>query len=403
MLISGFYLSTFVTLEGYIVPILSHELLNPVTYNIKNPFASVVERIESWLTINQPTYLSTQWPFVKREFLKRILKLSKNGLLLRNCSINAPSDDLSVEILSIYNMIDHCIYYTSKYWRAFYYYVKYNKFSVCWPQFGQKELKLILSTLTPDELSIVEQAANKEWMTTYPSNEEISNLFVLIKKPIYNLCLKRAKALFKYDPSLYSINDLIQIAYEEALTRIRNNDYLPKDPNKFTGWILKCIDNALLNLKSKALANKRSFVIASKDQKWTPRLCHISTTTNEDDDVEFNILNSCQLIYNNNNEIHNNLNMKKILEKADPKVTTYFKTIYYGEHNPDFWSWFYYTEPALAERTSYVEENLDAISPYLQQHLNLSTRELIRFCRRYLPSMLNKVKSRSALKQLKVG
>ena len=82
-------------------------------------------------------------------------------------------------------------------------------------------------------------------------------------------------------------------------------------------------------------------------------------------------------------------------------ISSYLKFICCGEHNPDFWTWFYVNEPTLAQRIAYLEENPEAIAPFLQRHLDLPTHQLTDFLRRHLPDVLSKISKESAIHQLR--
>jgi len=406
--------------------ILSECLLNPTRYQIKNPFASIVNEVEAWLLLHQPEYLATKWPKVKQEYLKRILGLAKNGSLLRSYGQTAPNEDLGSTLLEIYDLMDHCVYFTSKYWRAFYYWLKHNKLSPCWPQFGEEEIKITCSLLTPEEMTGLMLDAEKEWLDFFIDDAAVSALFKKIKKPIQNLCYKRISFLTKYDPAIYSYEDLLQHVYKEILVSLRNNDYIPTNSKKIIGWALKCADNSIHNLRGRALAQKRVVVLQRLVQNQEdeeeitifnrPRLSafnhgggedkyeHKTMNTNPsyvaarglkglDGDEEKETMN---LI----NDLEDKVGMKELLEYADPKVGSYLKTICYGEHNPDFWTWFYYHEPSLAQKTAYIEENPEAIGPYLQRHLNLPTHQLIGFLKEHLPDLIERASSTASNKRM---
>lgn len=363
--------------------ILSREALNPTRFNVQDPFAMIVTEVENWLLVKQPDYLYSTWPTVKRDYLKRILGLdpagTRNGLTLRHHATVAPTDELSDTLLAIYDLIDHSVYFTSKYWRAFYYWVKYGKTSSCWPQFSQREIDAALTVLQSGDIAILKTEAEKEWVDFFANGDEINSIFRKIKKPLLTLCYTRVSFLSKYDPALYSIEDLVQYARESILVSLRNNDYIPKDPNRVVGWALKCADNAIHNLRIKALAKKRGFFLHQEESVDTPDVSeclHISSAT--PDAWYFPT-------------VEDQVQLQELLSYADPKIGSYLRTVCGGEHNPDFWSWFCTHEPKLAQKAAYVEENPEALGPYLQRHLNLSTHQLTSFLKAHLPSLLEKV------------
>jgi hypothetical protein len=401
--------------------ILSSELLNPVRYHVQDPFASIVKEIEDWLAVNQPAYLVEKWPQIKYDYLKRILGLEKKGSQLRGYSQTAPNDDLGSALLSIYEMIDRCVYFTSKYWRALYYWLRHNKFSTCWPQFGTREIQVILDLLNENEMEYLKKDAESEWLDFYADEIVVTNLFKKLKKPLQNLCHKRVSFLSMYDP-MYSSDEILQHANEEILVRLRNNDYIPNDQKRLIGWALKCADNAIHNLREKAMTQSRSYFSSRAVEDWKydedvqvpkirfksrPKMYHLhhGGGTGEKD------LKLAELNYDESTMLYpdelsvlsnaeNSICVQELLEHADPKINAYLRTICCGEHNPDFWTWFYHHEPTLAQRTAYVAENPEAIGPYLQRHLNLSTHQLTSFLKQHLPEILERVSNTPAKKAM---
>jgi len=401
--------------------ILSPELLNPVRYQVQDPFASIVEAVEDWLRVHQSAYLVEKWPQIKYDYLKRILGLEKKGSQLRGYSQTAPNDDLGSALLSIYEMLDRCVYFTSKYWRALYYWLRHNQLSTCWPQFGMREVHLIQTLLNDDEMENLKKDAESEWLDFYADEVVIANLFKKLKKPLQNLCHKRVSFLSMYD-SMYSSEDILQHANEEIMVRLRNNDYIPNDPKRLIGWALKCADNAIHNLREKAMAQGRSYFTSYAIEDWkydddvqVPKIRFKSKSNmyqlvhggnKGDSDPQ-----SAELIYDEStlnypdelsilSDAENSICVQELLEHADPKINTYLRTICYGEHNPDFWTWFYHHEPTLAQRAAYVAENPEAIGPYLQRHLNLSTYQLTTFLKQHLPEILERVSNTPAKKAM---
>lgn len=406
--------------------IVPHALLNPIAYQIQDPFASIVESVERWLEIHQPNYLiktdKSDWPTIKYEYLKRLLGLARNGSALRGHTQAAPTDELTSVLLEIYQLLDHCVYFTSQYWRAFFYWLKTGKLNPCWPQFGQKEADLAYSLLTQDEISKLRLEADKEWLDFLSDKAFVATLFKKIRRPIYRLCFKRVSFLQDYDPALYSLADVQQYAIESVLVSLRNNDHLNRSMDWLIGWSIKCADNAIHNLIGKATAKKRSRILEEDDRHssdiqfggdvYRQRECHLSYalfTPHKDmgydnNEPSFTLLDSLKLLGNqpfkDADDMEDNICLRELLELADPKINSYLRTICGGEHNPDFWSWFYYHEPSLAQRIAYIEENPEALGPYLQRHLNLPTYQLTSFLRQHLPSLLERVSSTPANKAM---
>ena len=400
--------------------ILSSELLNPVRYQVQDPFASIVDVMEEWLMLHQPDYLVKNWPQVKYDYLKRILGLEKRGSKLRGYSQTSPNDDFSSALLSVYDMLDRCIYFTSKYWRALYYWLRHNKLSTCWPQFGMREVYLIQTLLTADELAQLAKDAENEWLDIYADETIISNIFKKLTSPLKNLCHKRISFLTMYDP-MFSSEDILQHANEEILVSLRNNDYIPNDPKKLIGWALKCADNAIHNLREKAMTQGRVCFSSYAIEDWkydedvaVPKIKFKSSRNmyclhhggGKNSDSQFAELQYDEHTMHYPDELsvlsnaENSICVKELLEHADPKINTYLRTICCGEHNPDFWTWFYYHEPTLAQRAAYVAENPEAIGPYLQRHLNLSTYQLTTFLKQHLPEILERVSNTPAKKAM---
>ena len=390
---------------------LPHTLLHPITYQVQDPFASIVECMEGWLLEHQPDYLIKKWPTVKYDYLKRLLGLAKNGSALRGHSQTAPTHALSSALLDIYHLLDHCVYFTSRYWRAFFYWLKTGELNTSWPQFGQREVAIACSLLSQEDIEKLKIEASKEWVDLFDDKNAVALLFKTIKKPVHNLCYKRVSFLDKYDHALYSFSDLQQHVYESILVSLRNNDYFTTKPSKMVGWALKCADNAIHNLRDMALSDKRSRVMEIDNRVNTDlmfggklfahRECHLSMPiyTQSDEDVDctpkHTWIDSILLLGDRPFHLVDNMEdticLNELLSVADPKINTYLRVICGGEHSPDFWSWFYYNEPTLAQRVAYVEENPEAIGPYLQRHLDLPTYKLTGFLRQHLPDLLSKV------------
>ena len=374
--------------------ILSRELLSPIRYNIQDPFFSIIDTMETWLKNNQPEYLATKWPEVRYGYMQRALGLAKNGSALRGYARTAPTDELASTMLEIYSLLDHSAYFTSKYWRAFFYWLKTTKLGTCWPQFGKREISLALSVLTKEDLDVLKVKASQEWLDFFADDTAVIKLFHMITQPIQNLCAKRIRFLTQYDPALYSYQDLYQLTYEKVLVSIRKNDYITANPTKMVGWALKCADNAIHNLRDKALVQKRNTKLLNP--KLDPNSPYREPkkqiyTMDTHDSKELESITDLIGIDSFEKDIEDNLCLQKLLKFANPKINCYLRTICNGEHNSDFWTWFYYNEPTLAQRPAYLAENPEAIGPYLQRHLNLSTYQLTDFLRQHLPTLLEQV------------
>lgn len=377
--------------------ILSYQVLNPTTHQIKNPFVAIITEMEASLRISQPEYFTTTWVQVKYSFLQRLLRLSKNGSRLRAFATTAPNDAVGTAILDIYYLLDHSVYFTSKYWRAFFYWLKTNQINrSCWSQFGIEEAKLALAILTEEDIKKLKIEANKEWLDFLADDEEVQKLFYKLTNPIKNLCYKRVSFLAKYDPAMYSYEDLSQYVFEKILVSLRNNDYISSSPTKMMSWALRCADNAIHNLRDKALAGKRNCKMLDSFMV-DPRDLHIDSKKGfnlEESEVVEDVIENIG-VDSFEAEMENDLCLQSLLKVATPKITSYLRTLCGEVHNSNFWTWFYYNEPELAKKPAYIAENPEAIGPYLQQHLNLSTYQLTCFLKQHLPSILTQVQSAS--------
>jgi hypothetical protein len=366
--------------------------------------------METWLKESQPDYLENQdrygWSIIKYNFIQRLLGLGKTGSAIRGHAHFAPNEELATALLNIYQLIDRSVYFTSQYWRAFYYWLKHQKLNPCWPQFGEREAQLAYSVLTVEDLAYLYEEANKEWADDYATDSLVTDLISKIQRPVYRLCYKRAGFLQDYDPALYSLADINQYAMESVLLSIRNNDHLNRSLDWLTRWSVKCADNALHNLVKLATRQKRNRALDDnedyRDELYRQREFYLSTNSSssfcdggEDREASADLMNSLRLLGNQPfkemEEIEDNCCLKELLRLADPKIHSYLMTVCGGEHNPDFWSWFYYNEPTLAQRLAYIEENPEALGPFVQRHLGLPTHQLTGFLRQHLPSLLDRV------------
>lgn len=279
-----------------------------------------------------------------------------------------------------------------------------------------REVETMQSILSDAEIEYLKKDAESEWLDFYADEKVVTNLFKKLAKPLQNLCNKRISFLATYD-SMYSPEDIIQHANEEILIRLRNNDYIPNDPNRLIGWALKCADNAIHNLREKAMTQGRSSIITVPVDDWNydeeisvPKIrlrsVHANLSIHHGGDSDFTETGVTYESFNNGllcetlDVVEDDVCFKELLGHADPKINTYLRTICYGEHNTDFWTWFYYHEPHLAQRAAYVAENPEAIGPYLQRHLKLSTHQLTKFLKQHLPGVLERVSNTPARKAM---
>lgn len=382
--------------------ILPSSLLSPSVYQIQNPLASILNCLDVWIETNQPDFKNT-WLNIKVSYVKRLTGLTKNGATMRGMARKASSTnaELSDTLLDVYNLLDRSIYFTSHLWRAFFYYLKTDKFNPNWPQFGYDEARVISSLLTESDMEKLRAEAEHEWCEV--NSKLIEDVLKKIQRPIYRLCYKRAGFLQNYDPAIYSLDDIQQHVIESVLISLRNNDHLPRSCEWLVRWSVKCADNILINMLVTAKAKKRNKILDDrKDGKH--RECSLDAPIvldkngHTDDSEMLTLADSIDVIgyhqaYRSMREMENQRLLDELLRLADPKINCYLRTICGGEHNEDFWQWFYYNEPQLAQRISYIEEHPEAIGPYLQRHLNLPTHQLTRFLKQHLPEILDRVSS----------
>jgi hypothetical protein len=79
--------------------------------------------------------------------------------------------------------------------------------------------------------------------------------------------------------------------------------------------------------------------------------------------------------------------LSQLMDKADDKIRTYLKIVWCGEHNEDFWSWFYDNEPKLAQRAE-VSQDHEAIGQWVERWLKLPHWHLVEFLHEFHPSFL---------------
>jgi DNA-directed RNA polymerase specialized sigma24 family protein len=355
------------------------KLLRPTTYGQLNPFATTMQTLESKIREHHPDYIPL-WEKLIKLYIRRILKLGKTGASIRSLLGKSPNYELKSILSDIYEIIDNCEYYTSHIWRAYSYWLTTQKYNPRWPQADEQEIHYIDNLLTEEERAIVRVKASEIWVNVFDDPEGINKLMKQIEPTIKGLCYKRAGLLASYDAALYSFEDLYQEIYCSVLTMIRKNDTFHDNPMKMVSWVIKCADNIIHNITGKVI-------------KSSPKMIHTSTMEEKDD---FNLDDLLRIehqgqFFQEMKEMEDSIQLTELIAKADPKISIYLRTVCGGEHNTDFWTWFYHHEPILAQREAYLEEHPEALGPYVQRHLALPTWELTSFLNQYLPDLMTKV------------
>ena len=361
-------------------------LLRPTALGTPDPFASICIDVEAWIKLNRPDYMDT-WSSFKNTLLRRILRLKKkSGAYLRDRALAAreQSDVLGSTLMSLYEMTDSSVYYTSDYWRAFTYWLDKGKFNPRWPQFGRCDAGLACDLLDSGELETMRQQASRIWDMV--DEGALSRLIVKVRPKIAHMCRTRIWFLSSYDPALYSQEDLTQDVTCAVINALRKCEIFRDDPEKMVGWVIKSADNMIHNIRTKALAGKRTPVIFDDldDGRSCEREKHLSDCDMNLDDllrVEMGDLDR------EIREVENEVCLEQLLEKADPKIASYLRTICRSEYNSDFWKWFCCNEPVLAQRKAYIDEHPEAIGPYIQRHIGLPTWKLAGFLHQHLPHL----------------
>jgi len=371
--------------------VLSVKVLRPISSGIQNPFASAINELDL-IMAQQPDYYIEKWPEIKRRLVTRALGLKANGSFLRGAALTAPNHLISEGIFEIRELVDYSSYCISQYWRAFQYWLdKGGRFNPRWPQFGQEDALLAVNNLSVEQLHKVTDAAKQTWPNMFEDEQQLNLLVKKLQKPIKRICWKRLRYLSRHDPAVYEAEDLEQEVIMMVIQKLRTSDHYNDDINEMIGWGVTCATNAVEAIGGYAQSLKRAKIIRVKEDKegdsYLVRDCALSTPLDEDG---FTLGDSISVLgddaFRENNEVYDHFCFQQILEKSPPEIKTYLKIIWGGEHNPDFWIWFTFQEPERANEETYLHENPEAIGPWVQRWLNLSSRDLLTFLKKELPS-----------------
>jgi DNA-directed RNA polymerase specialized sigma24 family protein len=391
---------------------LSTRVLRPVSFNVQNPLYTVFEESDALMK----SYDYPKWALIKRNIVAQLLHIESHGAFLNGAVRTAPNIEISDTIDELKNLITNSYYFSTQYWRAFYYWInKGGKFNPRWPQFGEAEAQITMSLLTPGQLELVTVKAKGIWPEAEMRKRKLEQIFHQIQARISSLCYTRLRYLMQYDPALYSAEDLKQIVNYELLKRFQASDFFDDDPTELIGWAIRCADNIIHNLREYAQAGKRAKLIVVQEgdrahgveTQFLFREVAIHTPLKEESRSNFTLAESIRLLgdgpWDQVVEMRDRICLEQLLAKADSKIKTYLKIIWGGEHNPDFWSWFYRNEPKLASRAEYIQENPEAISHWVEVWLKLPRWRLMAFFKENMPELIDDWKGLHGQNKARMG
>ena len=374
--------------------ILDPKLLQPIKHDKKDPFATMVFQMDVWVSLNLPEYRGT-WQIVKGVLLRRILKLGGNtGSFLSGQGVSAPHHELCTAIQSMYDLVNSSVYYTSQFWRAYSSWLNTGEFDPRWPLFGRREARLASSILTSEEKDNLKNKVSEVDKDVFRDPKSVDKLVKYIEPKIKNMCMKKIKFIAQYD-SAVSFEDLYQEVMCGIMVMLRNKDTFCDDLMENVGWVIKCAENTIHNLRSKSLRSKRDLV----NKRDLPL-----DTSEEEEDTYFRIDDLLKLDLDCIvDRTESSIFLEELIQKADPKISTYLRAVCEDKYSSDFWAWFYHHEPVLAQRDAYREGHPEALGPYIQRHLGLPTWQLTGFLHEHLPDLKSKVKDTPRNKNLLRG
>lgn len=366
--------------------LLSRALLSPIYSEISNPFTSIIETLDAAVDRD----FAPTWHETKRTFALNLFGMAK---LSKKLSQQAPSFLLEDALSDLRSAFEYSAYFTSQFWRAFYYYLNTGKLNPRWPQFGVKEADTITGLLTLSEIEVLKQNAKNNWNNLFDDKEGIDRLFKHIRPQVIQLCKKRATFLTWRDPAVHSFEDLLQQTYCSVLKSLRTSDYFTDDSKKMVGWAIKCADNSLHDLIDVATASKRNRIVNGKQ-----RACELALpNVGGEGDWESQKLQDNP--FSQPDHVEDAIFYHQIIARAkNPKIKSYLQIVCGEEHNFDFWSWLSYTKPKLARREEFVTENPKVLGSWVQRWLDLPTGNLISFIRSEVPDLLESVKEPQRIK-----
>jgi hypothetical protein len=392
--------------------ILSRESLTPFSSKLKNPLSTAFKEIENYLLSSKNNeeheknllqFHKNDWPKLKKYLVLRALHFGNaHGPAIIGMARRAPDQELATAITEMYKLIDCCAYYTSHYWRAVYYWLRSGgRFCETWPNFDKEDADLTFSMLSRDEIEVIMEDSEDKFPNAFDDTEGVKTLFNKIQKKIKNLCKKRLHFLSKFDPAIYSLEDLQQEVNCTVLMSLRFCDYFSDRPEKLIRWAMKSADNAIHSIRDYAQTEKRAkikqVITENGEETFVLRECPLSQPLSEGDDegAVFTLADSIRILgehaFKEHELLLDSTCFSQLMKKADPKIKHYLRILWGGEHDEQFWDWFYYQEPELAKRAAYIEENPEAIGPWVQRWLNLSNHQLLSFLREELPEALERV------------
>lgn len=370
---------------------LSDKVLRPVTSKIPNPLVSAFKEAETYIT---PDYLA-KWKILKNYIVAQCLHISTHQAFFNGAVKTAPNINISIMLEEFKDLISNSYYFSHQYWRAFYYRITKDKLNPRWLQFEEDEFQATLALLSPEQRAQVKSKAKDFWTETGFRKKGLEKIFKEIQPNITRLCYSRLRYLSQHDPAMYSAEDLKQIVNCELLKRFQASDFFDDRPLEMIGWALRCADNIIHNLRNYAQANKRAklLLVPTEENKFNylVREIALSTPTDTSKETSSTLQDSIALLgdgaWDHIAELRNKICYDQLMENANPKIQQYLKIIWGENYNSDFWAWFYQNEPALANRVEYLQENPEAIGPWVQRWLKLPTWELVSFLKTNMPNL----------------
>jgi len=380
--------------------VLPKEILTPVSSGIQDPLHSMLGAFEAILA-SHPAYQRDVWPEVKKGLIYSALQLKNCGSFLNGAVQTAPNLELATALDEMKQLISYSAYFTSQYWRAFYYWLDKGKFNPRWPQFSQREVSATLTSLEEKDLDKIKEIATKSWPDFFADTQGVNDLFSKLQRNIKNLCFKKLHFLSVYDCALYSKEDLHQEINLRTLQRLRQSDYFEDDPIKMIRWATKCADNCIKQLREYALADKRCRIdrVAEADAEGntkhhtTLRETALSSLLGEDfvtleDAVRFLAVKGPST--QDEGAIYDSTCLRQLQNLGNPRMNVYLDILWGENHNIEFWHWFQREYPNLAKKSLFIEERPEAIGPWVQRWLGLTDTDIITFFRNHLPTLLDR-------------
>ena len=342
-------------------------------------------------------YVDRVWPDLRHRIILHALKVQKSGNRVNAVLREAPSA-MASSLDQVYQMLQHNIYLTSQYWRAAHHHIRTGGFSPDYPKFGERDLALAMGALSQETLTQIREGEPQvDFMDTARLHKLVKAVRPYIKREVY----RRTKFLRNTDPALYSAEDLVRELECRLIMKLRNEPKLKDHPNMLFGWCYKVISNEIPNLLEFASSEARARVRQNFDRDSNPVLdgeghpTYLVRETDffrdsvgaEGDGERFELFAAVQ--YANRDAVHHDdvMSIARLREKAGDSIGRYLDVLFNGGDDVEFRNWFKEQEPEISRRRRHVEGDPEAIGPWIQRWLNLSTRQLITFLDDAAPCM----------------